>query len=91
MAPSPEESPLSAARRLRRPIPLEGAPLLGFLGTLEWGLAFVGLLALFTLQYLPALGGLSQMAEHYWLFAAGGYTAMILVHGEGEGGAISPV
>ena len=32
----PEESPLATARHLRRPITLEGAPLFGFLGVIEW-------------------------------------------------------
>ena len=79
--PTSEEAALYAARRNRRHITLEGAPLFGFLGTFEWFLVFVGLLVLFTLQYLPALPDLSQLAVRYWLFAAGGYTAMILVHG----------
>ena len=79
---SRDESPLSAAHRLRQSITLEGAPLWGFLGTLEWFMVFVGLLALFTLQYLPGAGSLSQLAVRYWLFAAGGYTALVLVHGE---------
>jgi len=77
-----EESPLSAARRLRHRITLEGAPLFYFIGLVEWFLVFIGLATLFTLQYIPALVALHQLAVKYWLLAAGGYTALALGHGE---------
>ena len=79
-----DESPLSTARRLRHRITLEGAPLFGFIGVFEWLLVFIGLAALFTLQYIPAMGALHQMAVKYWLWAAGGYTALALGHGDEE-------
>ena len=81
---APDESPLFTARRLRHRITLEGAPLFGFIGVLEWLLVFIGLAALFTLQYIPALGALHQIAIKYWLLAAGGYTALALGHGDEE-------
>ncbi|KAG1671275.1 hypothetical protein FOA52_010846 [Chlamydomonas sp. UWO 241] len=74
------ECPLESARQRRRPVPLEGAPVLGFIGVFEWVLVFFGLAAFFVLQFLT-VPGLSEMARTYWLFAAGGYTAAMLGHG----------
>ncbi|KAG1671277.1 hypothetical protein FOA52_010848 [Chlamydomonas sp. UWO 241] len=74
------ECPLESARKRRRPVPLEGAPVLGFIGVFEWVLVFFGLAAFFVLQFLT-VPGLSEMARTYWLFAAGGYTAAMLMHG----------
>jgi hypothetical protein len=72
---------MEAARKRRRLVPLEGAPVLGFIGVFEWVLVFFGLSAFFVLQFL-SVPGLSEMAREYWLYAAGGYSAAMLGHGE---------
>eukprot|EP00955_Chlamydomonas_euryale_P076496 362675-Chlamydomonas_euryale.AAC.6 len=77
---------MEAARQRRKRIAMEGAPVLGCVGTLEWCCVFVGLTALFVLQFLD-VGALSKLAQDYWLFAAGGYAAAMLGHGEGGEGA----
>jgi hypothetical protein len=72
---------LEEARKARRHISVEGAPFLGYSGPLECFLVLAGLLGMFLLQYLPQAGYLSTMADQYWLYAAGGYSAMVLGHG----------
>ena len=70
----------AAAKALRRQIPMEGQPLAAVVGVLEWLLIFIGLLAFCVLQYVE-VAGLSDLARSFWLFAAGGYAAVILLHG----------
>ncbi|GAX79705.1 hypothetical protein CEUSTIGMA_g7146.t1 [Chlamydomonas eustigma] len=72
---------LAAARKKRHHITVEGAPFLSFSGPLEYFLVLAGLLGMFVLQYLPQAGSLNSIADQYWLYAAGGYTAMVIGHG----------
>ncbi|GAX79706.1 hypothetical protein CEUSTIGMA_g7147.t1 [Chlamydomonas eustigma] len=72
---------LAAARKKRLHITVEGAPFLGCSGPLEYFLVLAGLLGMFVLQYLPQAGSLNSIADQYWLYAAGGYTAMVIGHG----------
>ncbi|PNH01232.1 hypothetical protein TSOC_012892 [Tetrabaena socialis] len=66
------------ARRQR--VVVEGAPLWGVFGWLEWVLVAFGVVGLFALQYMgpPAM---QTMARSYWPFAAGGYAAAVVGHG----------
>ncbi|KAJ9527498.1 hypothetical protein QJQ45_025772 [Haematococcus lacustris] len=62
----------------QRSIVVEGAPVWGVLGFVEWGLVLLGLVVLFAAQFLDS--GLQAMAKSYWPLAAGGYTALMLGH-----------
>jgi hypothetical protein len=67
-----------AARRRR--VVVEGSPVCGVFGWLEWAVVAAALLGLFTLQYMgPA--PLQKMARSYWPLAAGGYISAVVVHG----------
>lgn len=71
------EAALKRHRR-RQDFSEDGAPLWGVFGFVEWLLVAVGIAAFFVCQYI---GPMMQMAQDYWLFAAGGYTAVMLAHG----------
>lgn len=59
---------------------MEGQPVLGVFGVIEWFLIWIGVFAFYLLQHLN-MGGLTTMAKSFWLLAAGGYTALVLAHG----------
>lgn len=71
---------VEARAERRRHVVVEGAPLWGVFGWLEWVLAAAGLLGLYCLQHVgpPAL---QPMARAYWPMAAAGYAGAVAGHG----------
>lgn len=70
----------AAAKALRRQVPMEGQPLLGVFGLLEWFLLFLAIVAFYALQFIE-LQPITKHAQSLWLLVAGGYTAVVLAHG----------
>ncbi|GIL42994.1 hypothetical protein Vafri_806, partial [Volvox africanus] len=64
----------------RRHVAVEGAPVWGIFGWLEWVLVAAAVVALFALQHIGP-SPLQKMARAYWPLVAGGYTGVVLVHG----------
>ncbi|KAG2442515.1 hypothetical protein HXX76_002601 [Chlamydomonas incerta] len=64
----------------RRAVAVEGAPVWGVCGWLEWVLVAASVTGLFALQHIgpPAL---AVMAKSYWPFAAAGYALAVVGHG----------
>ncbi|KAG2448283.1 hypothetical protein HYH02_006867 [Chlamydomonas schloesseri] len=68
----------------RRAVAVEGAPVWGVCGWLEWVVVAAGVTGLFALQHIgpPAL---AVMAKSYWPFAAAGYSLAVVGHGLATG------
>ncbi|KAG2448290.1 hypothetical protein HYH02_006874 [Chlamydomonas schloesseri] len=68
----------------RRAVAMEGAPVWGVCGWLEWVVVAAGVTGLFALQHIgpPAL---AVMAKSYWPFAAAGYSLAVVGHGLATG------
>ena len=71
---------VEARMERRRRVAVEGSPVAGVFGWLEWVLVAAGLLGLFVLQHMGPQP-LQVMARSYWPLAAGGYVAAVAGHG----------
>ncbi|PNW85408.1 hypothetical protein CHLRE_03g185000v5 [Chlamydomonas reinhardtii] len=75
---------VAARLERRRAVAVEGAPVWGVCGWLEWVIVAAGITGLFALQHIgpPAL---AVMAKSYWPFAAAGYAVAVVGHGLATG------
>ncbi|PNW85415.1 hypothetical protein CHLRE_03g185350v5 [Chlamydomonas reinhardtii] len=75
---------VAARLERRRAVAVEGAPVWGVCGWLEWVIVAAGITGLFALQHIgpPAL---AVMAKSYWPFAVAGYAVAVVGHGLATG------
>ncbi|GLC38942.1 hypothetical protein PLESTB_000464000 [Pleodorina starrii] len=73
-------SAVDARMERRRQVAVEGSPVWGVFGWLEWVLLAVAVLVMFTMQYMGP-PSLRELARSYWPLMAGGYAAVVFVHG----------